>query len=207
MSTTPSSKSMALTLIDLKKVLGDALIIGGVAIGHYGHERATKDVDILYANWDTQILRRLEPYFKVTLKSESGWHHLKHRKTGVVLELVPEGGLTQYGFIPSPKTVGGADGFISLLGLTWLKMVSGRVSDLGDIANLMKIRMPEMEALADKLPVELRERYADLIEQVKKEMQNDPHRMPDELREAPAPYARTRRKPRAAKAKRKKLSA
>lgn len=200
MSQTPPSKDIDQALKDLRKVLGDALIIGGIAVGHHGHERSTKDIDILYANWDSRILERLSPHFKVVLKSESGWHHLDHRKNGVRLELIPEGGLTQYGFIPAPKTVGGKDGFISLLGLVWLKLVSGRPNDLGDLYSLAKVRLTEMKSLRSRLPSELHEHFDRVIAQAEKDLTSDPHRLPDSVKEAQAKYAK--RKP-----KRKKVPA
>ncbi|MBI3828329.1 MAG: hypothetical protein HY291_02360 [Planctomycetes bacterium] len=200
MSKTPPSKDIDRALKDLRKVQGEALLIGGIAVGHHGHERATKDIDILYANWDTKILERLSPYFKVVLKAESGWHHLEHRKNGVRLELIPEGGLTQYGFIPAPKTVGSDDGFITLLGLVWLKLVSGRSQDNTDVIQLAKLRFEDVKRVHEKLPSELRDRLTELLGQARKEMDNDPHRLPDSVKEAQAKYIK--RKP-----KRKKVPA
>jgi len=194
---TPDPKDLEKALTDLRKVQDEALIVGGIAVIHYGYERATKDIDILYANWDTGILERLSPFFKVTLKAESGWHHLQHKKTGVQLELVPEGGLTQYGFIPSPKTVGrGKEGVISLLGLVWLKMVSGRLQDLGDLSRLAKVRFEEMKSLEKTLPPELRARFTELLNQARKEIDNDPHAKPGQVQEAPATYGKRKAKKR-----------
>src|SRR5262245_20207302 len=107
---TPDSKAMGEALEDLRKVQGEALIVGGIAVIHYGYARSTTDVDLLYAHVDGKILERLKPFFKIVLKAKNGWHHLAHRKTGVRLELIPEAGLTTYGFIPGPKSVGGKDG-------------------------------------------------------------------------------------------------
>jgi hypothetical protein len=177
---TPSAEDIARTLEDLRKVQGPALIIGGIAVIHHGYERFTKDIDILYNEYhDPRILERLAPYFKVVLKAASGWHHLEHRKTHVRLELVPEGGLGTYGFIPSAGHVRGEGGLVSLLGLVWLKMVSGRIQDEADVAVLAKARMAEVSALGDQLPPELRERHAELVARAKRELETDPNLHPE----------------------------
>jgi hypothetical protein len=197
---TPSSEDLQRTLADLSPVLGSALVIGGMAIVHHGYERSTKDIDILYANRDeADLLRRLKKSFKIVRKAQSGWHHFEHKKTKVRLELIPEGGLTNYGLIPGPKTVGGQNGFISLLGLVWLKLVSGRLQDTGDLGVLAKLHMPRMRALAEKLPVELHGRYVEILDQAQRELDSDPniHDRPrdggESVKEAPASYGKKKR--------------
>jgi hypothetical protein len=122
----------------LQEVQESALIIGGIAVGYHGLERTTNDVDILYKNRDTLIVQRLETHFEPVVSAESGWHEMRHRRTRVRLKLVPEGGLGQDGFIPFCDTVGGQDGFISLNGLVWLKLVAGRGKDEVDVVELYK---------------------------------------------------------------------
>jgi hypothetical protein len=175
----PAADEIERTLQDLSSMLGKALIVDGIAVIHHGYERTTKDVDVLYAYRDGTIMKRLSPSFKVVKQSSSGWHHLEHRTTGVRLELVPEGGLTTYGFIPGPDIVGGKDGIVSLLGLVWLKLVSGKSQDDADIVSLAKVRAAEMKELGPRLPQELRERFARLLEQAKREMASDPYTNPD----------------------------
>jgi hypothetical protein len=198
---TPSSENLAATIADVSKVLGNALVAGGMAVIHYGYERNTQDIDILYANADeAEILRRLKKDFKLVLKANSGWHHFEHRKTKVRLELIPEGGLTQFGFIPGPKTVGGDDGFISLFGLVWMKLVSGRLKDDADIVEVAKSgQLSKMRQLTGKLPAELRERYATLLVRAQQELDNDPHRLDSPrngdsiVEESPAKYGKKKR--------------
>ena len=182
---TPTPEAILKTVTDAKKVLGDALFIGGIAVGHHGHERTTEDVDILYPNYsEHEFLRALQKDFKIVIKAESGWHQLEHRKTKVRVELIPEGGLGTYGFIPGPKTVGGKDGFISLLGLAWLKLVSARSQDIADLVNLAQKQMRGMHALTAKLPPELRERFQAVLTQAQFEMDNDPLRRAKKERDA-----------------------
>lgn len=182
---THSSEAIAKTLEDLRNAQGSALIVGGMAVIHYGYRRYTHDADILYANADEfDLLRRLKKNFKTVLKAQSGWHHLEHRKTKVRLELIPEGGLGTYGFIPGPKTVGGDAGFISLLGLVWMKLVAGRGKDDADLLELAKSRWNEMNSVIERLPPELGERYTELLAKAKRELQHDPGRLPDDLPDA-----------------------
>ncbi|HEY3320708.1 MAG TPA: hypothetical protein VGP72_09615 [Planctomycetota bacterium] len=205
---TPTPEELLKTVEDLQKVQGDALIIGGLAVGHHGYERATHDVDILYPNnAEFPLLRALKKDFKIVLKASNGWHHLEHRRTKVRLELIPEGGLTTYGFIPGPHVVGGEKGIISLVGLAWLKLVSGRGKDLVDLVELAKVKPQKMAAVTEKLPPELREKYESLLVQARTEVKNDPGRIenaqraPDNAEESPATYgarkrsARKRHKP------------
>jgi hypothetical protein len=192
---THTPEEMARTLADFQKVQGRALVIGGVAVIHHGYRRYTHDVDVLYSYHDAGILSRLEADFKVVLRAENGWHHLEHRATGVRLELIPEGGLTTYGFIPAPQTAGGENGVVSLSGLIWLKLVSGRSKDDADVVEVAKVRMAEVEACRAELPSELHERFDELIARAKRELAFDPSRNPnlmpppDRVQEAPAKYA------------------
>jgi hypothetical protein len=162
----------------------------------------THDIDILYADADGKILERLKKDFKIVLKARNGWHHLEHRKTGVRLELIPEGGLTTYGFIPGPKLAGGENGFISLYGLVWLKLISWRTSDVADLVILAKGRTSEFAALRERLHPEMLERFDEVMARAKREMEFDPGRMPDEpnkgigaegVGEAPGRYASKKR--------------
>jgi len=204
----PSSKALSETLGDFKKVQGKALLAGGIAVIHYGYERSTSDIDALYAHIDGGILKRLDADFKVVLRAENGWHHLQHRKTGVRLELIPEGGLTTYGFIPGPKLAGGKNGIVSLSGLIWMKLVSGRSKDDADVIEVAKVRMAKVEACRAKIPAELHERFDALIARAKRELAFDPSRNPnqcspdDRVEESPAPYAR-KAKPKRRKSKKK----
>jgi len=171
-----SAEEIDQTVRDLRAVQGSGLLIGGIAVIHHGYRRYTDDVDMLYANHDTEIVKRLKTNFKAVLKAKSGWHHFEHRKTHVRLELIPEGGLGTYGFIPGPKTVGGEDGFISLHGLIWLKLVAGRMQDEADIAEIAKNNLKAVAAVRAKLPPEHHERFDALIARAKKEIETDPNR-------------------------------
>ena len=104
---TNSSEDVAATLNDVISALGSAVIAGGMAVIHYGYERYTKDIDVLYAAADTKILKRFESAFYIDRQAaHGGWQYLTHKKTGIKLKLVPEGGRSAYGFIPGPQAAG-----------------------------------------------------------------------------------------------------
>ena len=176
----PGSNEMQKVLTDLKPVLGSALVIGGLAVIHHGYRRSTDDADILYANSDDTILKRLSDKFKLVKKAKNGWHRFEHKVTGIRLELIPEGGLTTYGFIPGPRFFGSDRGFLPLWGLLWLKLVSGRGKDEADIMELARAGMEGVLAAREKLPEEFFARFDALIARVKLEIENDPSNAPDE---------------------------
>ena len=172
--TMPDGEQIEATLQDTRKVQGPALLIGGIAVIHFGYRRSTDDVDLLYAQKDGTILKRLRPYFKTVQKAKNGWHHLEHKKLGVRLELIPEGGLSTNGFIPGPDIVDGRDGFISFEGLVWLKLVSGRLKDLADLAELAKRNMKRSEAAYAHVRPELKDMYRQVLDQARKENEHNP---------------------------------
>jgi|ERR1043165_8428852 hypothetical protein len=177
---TLGSEEIRKAVDDLKPCLGSALVAGGLAVMHHGYERYTNDVDILYAYSDSDILKRLSSKFKRVKKAKSGWHKFEHRKTGVRLELVPEGVLTTYGIIPGPHLFESDNGFLPLWGLVWLKLVSGRAKDDADITELAHRRLNDVIATRQKLPSELHERFDALIARTKREIETDPNNGPAE---------------------------
>src|SRR4029079_3414828 len=76
---TPSSENLEKTLAALSPVLGPVLVAGGMAVIHFGYERNTRDIDILYPIYDeADILRRLKKDFKIVLKAKNGWGHFQN---------------------------------------------------------------------------------------------------------------------------------
>jgi hypothetical protein len=89
--------------------------------------------------------------------------------------LIPEGGLTTYGFIPGPHLFSSDNGFLPLWGLVWLKLVSGRAKDDADVIELARRRFEDVAVTRQKIPSELYERFDALIARAKQEMANDPN--------------------------------
>jgi len=125
------------------------------------------------------ILKRLGKYFKVVRRASNGWYETRHKTTGIRLELVPEGGLGQYGFIPFCDIVGEHEGYISLIGLIWLKLVAGRPKDEIDVIELLKLNQHDIPKIRNQLPAELHERFDEFVIKVQKTLDNDPYLHPE----------------------------
>jgi hypothetical protein len=74
------------------------------------------------------------------------------------------------------------------------------MNDLGDIANVAKNRMKEVAELRKQLPVELHERFDELMVATQRELDTDPNlhdgeppRPPNRVQERPAKYRRKRK--------------
>ena len=171
-----SAESMNRTLRDLRSLQGSALVIGGIAVIEHGYVRFTEDIDLLYKNRDAKILHRLAKHFDVVIQAESGWHQLEHKVTKIRVELIPEGALGQYGFLPFCDDVAGEAGFISLAGLLRLKLIAGRMKDEVDIVELYKRVPAKIESARPQLPAEFHARFDALIERAKREMGFDPYK-------------------------------
>jgi hypothetical protein len=119
----------------------------------------------------------------------------------VRLELIPEGGLTTYGFIPAPQTVGGENGFISLFGLAWMKLVSGRMKDDADVIEIAKSgQLAAMKKLVSRLPEELQARYKEILVRAERELHTDMGRI-ENAEHAEEPSARYGKRKSKAKAR------
>ncbi len=171
-----SAEDMNRTLRDLRSLQGSALVIGGIAVIEHGFVRVTEDIDLLYKNRDARILQRLAKHFNVVIEGDSGWHQLEHKETKIRVELIPEGALGQYGFLPFCDDVAGEAGYISLAGLLRLKLIAGRVKDEVDIVELYKRVPKKVDAARLQLPAEFHARFDALIERAKQEIAADPYK-------------------------------
>lgn len=124
------------------------VLIGGIAVQHYGYERQTVDLDILV---DRSEYRRL-------LQAGGIEHgHLKFPGNTVV-DVLCEG----VGGKPNPEVVrDGQSLYPTFEGLILLKLIAGRSKDLADIVELLKVR-----SMTDKLKKKITDYLpADKIEQ------------------------------------------
>lgn len=119
-------------------------IVGGLAAIHHGYERLTKDIDVVVAGGDLDILARIAPHYgiKVIWKDPHGWHKLQCE--GIHVDVVPEGRLAREDAprpIPGPRRLGvraGAD-YARLAGWMETKLGSFRVQDQADLVQVMKV--------------------------------------------------------------------
>ena len=138
-----------------------AVIVGGLAVQELGYERYTKDVDaVVDSDHFTEVLARLrEAGFELT-----PLRVLKHRETGVELDLLREGAQLKDARLPlpHPRELGPNLGTATLPGLLRLKLDAHRLQDQADVVALLKPRLNEIERLCQEIPVPLRKEFLEL---------------------------------------------
>jgi hypothetical protein len=124
-------------------------VVGGLGTIFYGHRTTTDDIDIAVGRADLERLVDLAPRngFKVAWRADSGWHTLVF--DDVEINVVPEGGRARNSSpttIPGPAQLGVPKGFgyASYPGWMELKLSSGRLKDMGHVAETLKHASPEM---------------------------------------------------------------
>ena len=142
----------------------EAVVAGGWAVWHHGYfGRMTQDIDIALAKHqiDPFLLAAAVSGFEILPQQHGRWPKLRHKETGVQVDILPEGarpGTVQKlapTTIPSPQVMGGAGfllRYIHLPALVELKLAAGRARDESDIIELLRANpesaMPIREHLA-----------------------------------------------------------
>jgi hypothetical protein len=165
---------------------GDVLLIGGVAVIRHGYQRTTQDRDVLV---DHRYVRELAD----RLMDDPAWERLEirqyafvHRPTSVPVDFLVSGDLMQLGrpyVFPDPagqETIEGVEGIrcIGLHELLYLKLVAGRMRDLADVMELVKLHLDEVQpdrVLARIQPEDndLREQFLAILKQAPIELANE----------------------------------
>ncbi|HEX4132205.1 MAG TPA: hypothetical protein VHZ24_19400 [Pirellulales bacterium] len=129
------------------------VVVGGVAVIRHGYRRTTTDRDVL-------IDFRDAPRLADRLMESSDWERLEirqyaflHKPTNMVVDFLVSGDLVQLGrpylfpFIDKIETVEPVGGIpvIGLHDLLWLKLLAGRMRDLGDMMELCKLHLGNIE--------------------------------------------------------------
>ena len=146
------------------KVAGcEAVLAGGWAVWRHGYVgRVTQDVDIALA------ADRIEEFLRVA--SVSGfesvpvaagrWPKLRHKETGIEVDLLPEGGRPGTSShlapttIPHPRELGAAGNvlrYARLASLMELKLAAGRARDDADIVELIRVNPDQVEVVRQHL--------------------------------------------------------
>src|SRR5207237_5170054 len=119
-------------------------IVGGLAAIHHGYERFTKDVDVVVASRNLDILARVAPQYgiKVIWNDPEGWHKLQCE--GVPIDVVPEGRKPRKDAplaIPGPEQLGVREGagYAAIAGWMETKLGSYRVQDRADVVQVIKV--------------------------------------------------------------------
>lgn len=136
------------------------VIVGGLAVQHFGYRRMTEDIDILISR---------EAYTHLEQEGKIKFGQLK-TKPGVQIDVLTEGKDNN----PDPETVRDGDSlYPTFEGLIYLKLLSGRDKDKADVTELLKINGLEPELyykvvhfLPDNLITAFDERWRSALSEV-----------------------------------------
>jgi hypothetical protein len=128
----------------------EAVVSGGWAVWRHGYVGCvTQDVDVAIpkANVDDFLRAADVSGFEAVSQPEGRWPKLRHRETGIEVDVLPEGGRPGTASRPAPTTIphpnsmGGVRGqlkYISLPSLIELKLAAGRLRDEADVVELAR---------------------------------------------------------------------
>lgn len=159
----------------------EAVVGGGWAVWRHGYVgRVTQDVDIALAKASVDDFLRAASVsgFEMVSQPEGRWPKLRHRETGIEVDILPEGGRPGTASrpapttIPHPKTMGAARGilkYITLPSLIELKLAAGRLRDEADVVELAREnrdRWDEMRRHLQAVHPQYASRFEELLTQI-----------------------------------------
>jgi hypothetical protein len=159
----------------------EAVVGGGWAVWRHGYVgRVTQDVDIALAKASVDDFLRAASVsgFEMVSQPEGRWPKLRHRETGIEVDVLPEGGRPGTASrpapttIPHPKTMGAARGilkYITLPSLIELKLAAGRLRDEADVVELAREnrdRWDEMRRHLQAVHPQYASRFEELLTQI-----------------------------------------
>jgi hypothetical protein len=140
-----------------------ALLGGGWAVWRHGFiGRITQDVDIVLPRDSVEEFLRVASVaaFEVLPQPVGRWPKVRHRETGVQVDILPEGERPGTFSNPAPTTIrsplamGAGEQtleYISLPCLIELKLAAGRVRDEADVTELIRVNFSQVEAIRQHL--------------------------------------------------------
>lgn len=143
-----------LSAMSCESVLG-----GGWAVWRHGYTaRVTQDIDIaLPADRIEEFLRVANMSgFDVLQQRQGGWPKVRHKDSGVKIDILPEGARPGTPskpaptLIPHPSRMGGVIGtlrYMELASLIELKLAAGRARDEADVVELVRERIGDVVAI------------------------------------------------------------
>jgi hypothetical protein len=137
----------------------ESVVGRGWAVWRHGYVgRVTQDVDIAIP--DDRVSDFLQAAsvagFDVLDQPSGHWPKLRHRETGIEVDVLPEGGRPGTSqrlaptTIPHPRAMGGERGrlrYMSLASLVELKLGAGRLRDEADVLELARENPQHLEAI------------------------------------------------------------
>jgi hypothetical protein len=136
----------------------ESVVGGGWAVWRHGYiGRVTQDIDIALPVDQVEAFLQAASVsgFDVFDQPSGHWPKLRHRETGIDVDVLPEGGRPGTSqrpaptTIPHPKLMGGGRGalkYMSLKSLIELKLAAGRLRDEADVLELAR---ENRDAIAD----------------------------------------------------------
>jgi hypothetical protein len=155
----------------------EAVVAGGWAVWRHGYfARMTQDIDIALAkqNVDAFLQGAAVSGFEVLPQPAGRWPKLRHRETGVEVDILPEGERPGTPNKPAPTTIPnpsvmGASGFllryVHLPALVELKLAAGRARDESDIIELMRAN-PESAAMVREHIAGIHDQYVEAFDRL-----------------------------------------
>ena len=141
----------------------EAIVAGGWAVWRHGYVgRVTEDVDIVVPAANVEELLRAASVsgFEVSPVPAGVWPKLRHKESGVNVDILPEGATPGTSSHPAPTTIphpsrlgarGRRLGYIDLSGLVELKLAAGRARDESDVVELLRANSDRVDAIGDHL--------------------------------------------------------
>lgn len=141
----------------------EAVLGGGWAVWHHGFSgRVTQDVDIALpaARIDEFLRTASVSGFELLPHKEGRWPKMKHKETGIQVDILPEGARPGTAAklapttIPHPGQMGAVAGtlhYISLPSLIELKIAAGRLRDESDVGEVMRANPDQVEPVRQHL--------------------------------------------------------
>lgn len=141
----------------------ESVVGGGWAVWRHGYSaRVTQDVDIaLPADRIEEFLRvAAVSGFEVLEQKPGRWPKVRHKESGVKVDILPEG--AQPGtpsrpaptLIPHPSRMGGVSGklrYMEIGSLVELKLAAGRARDEADVVELVRERVDQVAEIRQHL--------------------------------------------------------
>jgi hypothetical protein len=141
----------------LHAIGGEAVVAGGWAVWRHGYlGRVTQDVDIVVAAGGVEELLRAAALsgFEVFPAHEGVWPKLRHKESGVSVDILPEGATPGTPANPAPTTIphpsrlgarAGRLNYIHLSSLVELKLAAGRARDESDVVELLRVNPDQVQ--------------------------------------------------------------
>jgi hypothetical protein len=160
-------------------------IVRGLAAIHHGHQRFTKDIEVVVQSGHLDVLTRVAPQYgtKVIWKDPDGWHKLQCE--GVPIDIVPEGRKPRNDAptaIPNLKQLGVREGagYAGIAGWMETKLGSYRVQDRADVVQVFKVTSPaalrKIRKHLGKVDAIYLRRFDELLEAAKEEKKQERER-------------------------------